>query len=449
MNSKKKSSGGPVSASPPKGAARARGGGKPAPPKAASSERPRQPESRPPSDASLRETNENYQGHNDDHHCVPSSFEGTGAFSRQALQRQAPPPWEQQPASRSPSPQAGLPQAAQPAVFSRRNIDRLGGGGVASLLGGGGVRAAGACRSLSDLVAQPTDDQRRHAAQQKERLRLDLEHQMRERKEAETQRKAALRALEEKEEQDLRRHYAQMETSAGAVPAGTWEDQPPPRRQRPPPTHAWEDECRSTKPLTEAQRPSHSPYQAAATELQLTLHSPASPQASQMLALPALLQEVQAEYSLLRSEVAHNTDNIGRLQRELALALAQRDAAVPQLAVTRETCQPRSFAGQLWREGGAAMALLPFSPLVSGIQQGHVEIGADDGDPEEALHASSQMLPWAAAAFPENARAAAGSKIEARPSRVGGVVAAAASPKAQSRPAVKVADTKTGMSWLK
>ncbi|KAL4856899.1 hypothetical protein ACK3TF_002941 [Chlorella vulgaris] len=152
------------------------------------------------------------------------------------------------PAELQPSPPAG--QALHPARhapsptevdrapapdFSRRNMARLGGDGVAGVLGGpelphdaearhdgGHKRAAtsgGAAfmSALHGIRAGPSDGQRAHQALQREQLKRDLEAQMQAKKEAETASKAALAALEEREETELRAYWAAQAAAASKV----------------------------------------------------------------------------------------------------------------------------------------------------------------------------------------------------------------------------------------
>ena len=141
--------------------------------------------------------------------------------------------------------------------FSRRNMARLGGEGMAGIFNAGelcmasGVRrtavqsqarctmpaalpaplpaAESAARgsthkraaggsfmsALQDIRAGLSDDQRVRQAAQREQLKRDLEEQMRERKEAAARKKAQLAELEEREEAQLRAYWAQQARGAG------------------------------------------------------------------------------------------------------------------------------------------------------------------------------------------------------------------------------------------
>ncbi|KAL4427716.1 hypothetical protein ABPG75_001805 [Micractinium tetrahymenae] len=139
------------------------------------------------------------------------------ALHRPQEQKQRPSDEDDAPAMRSP---AGSAQAApSPADFSKRNMARLGGEGVAGIFSSGASeparcgaaaadKAAGYMSALHSLKPGLSDQQAARQAAQREQLKRDLEEQMRQKKEAEAARKAALAALEEREEAQLRAYWA-------------------------------------------------------------------------------------------------------------------------------------------------------------------------------------------------------------------------------------------------
>ncbi|PSC75117.1 hypothetical protein C2E20_1957 [Micractinium conductrix] len=136
-----------------------------------------------------------------------------------------------------------------PSNFAKRSMARLGGEGMAALLGGtappgagvGGrpaAKPAGAGQFMSalhDLRAGLSDAQRDRAAVQREQLKRDLEEQMRVKKEAEVVRKRALAELEEREEAELKAYWQQQDRGAaggrGAASAPAHPPAQPPAAQ--------------------------------------------------------------------------------------------------------------------------------------------------------------------------------------------------------------------------
>lgn len=113
--------------------------------------------------------------------------------------------------------------APPPQDFSRRNNARLGGEGVANMFSGfatagAGPRGAGSqpkpagcaythMSALHDLKAGLSESQAARAAVQREELKRDLEEQMRQKKDAEVRRKAALAQQDEIEEAQIGRAH--------------------------------------------------------------------------------------------------------------------------------------------------------------------------------------------------------------------------------------------------
>lgn len=138
--------------------------------------------------------------------------------SRQLARRKQAIEVADEPWSSAAAPLAKHLQHQESGNFQQRSIARLGGDGVsAALVGSGGpqspasrVHGGAYMAALHDLKPGLSDSQRAKAAAAREQLKLDLEAQIAERREAEARRKAEEAAREAEEERRIQQYYAKL-----------------------------------------------------------------------------------------------------------------------------------------------------------------------------------------------------------------------------------------------